>query len=317
MTIKATYQEIEISRIADDDHSYLLTPEVESGNEFPAMDTQSLSRQILLNPPLLQGFDNSFRIIAGHGIFQAYKKANAAGRCPCLVLDGNIDPLELLALALENISRVRKASPVEEVLFLEKAISAAGQDKATGFALPLLNITRRYQPKTLLKLLQLNTRQLSAIHEGELEISTAFTLLEIDPAERDEIFSLIASLRLSASNQRKLLRNSLELAGRYSVTTGELLRDPAILNIALDRSLENHRKTSLIMDWFHTRLFPQLSGAEEKFRRFVESLDLPNDTEVEHAPSFEKDSLTFKCTFRDRQALTDKLPELKKIICNQ
>ena len=82
----------------------------------------------------------------------------------------------------------------------------------------------------------------------------------------------------------------------------------------MDRTLDNPKKTSRIMNWLNKQIFPQLSEAEEDFQKFITQLDLPKNSKISHSPSFEKDSITFSTTFSGKGTFIDKLPKLKEII---
>ena len=175
-------------------------------------------------------------------------------------------------------------------------------------------MTRRYKPYKLLQLLELDDERLAALHENRLEISTAFEILKMEADDRNVLFHAIISLKLSSSNQRKLVRNCQELAKRKNCKMTTIIKDPEMLKILHDHSLDNSKKTSRLMKSLNRQLYPRLLSAEDEFHKFINKLDLPANTEIKHAPSFEKDSITVSITFENKGALTSKLLNLKEII---
>jgi hypothetical protein len=75
------------------------------------------------------------------------------------------------------------------------------------------------------------------------------------------------------------------------------------------------QQSAKLMRWLSGLRYPRLASAEKDYRDFVAGLDLPAGVTLEHAPSFERDTLRLTIEFRNRQALEacrSALPELLK-----
>ena len=66
--------------------------------------------------------------------------------------------------------------------------------------------------------------------------------------------------------------------------------------------------------WLQNECFPQLSLAENDFKRQVARLNLPSSMHIGHTPAFENKELTLSLRFPDWHSLDNALEGINKLI---
>ncbi len=310
MNIKPLYREILLARIDLTDQTFRLAPVENEETEDRSCDF--ITRWAVIHPPILQEKEeDGFIIVTGRQQIIAARGLPDKECCGCLILPSDTPALDLLALALQEILLRRPATPIEKAVCWQKGVTLAGRDRARQEFGALLELSDRMSPAGLEKLLTLDREIQEALHRGSLELKTCFKLLDMAQADRAALFGIIAQLRLSSSNQRKIIELCRELEKREARSIAEILTESECLEIINHAEANPPQKTAMLMNWLTGRCYPRLSEAEAAFRGFVAKLRLPRGVSIEHATSFEKDSLKLAIEFADREQLAEKWP----IIC--
>lgn len=313
MKTNSLYQKIYLNQIDLEDLTFNLTPV--DREEISAQLRDTTSRCGILNPPLLITTENGrFAIVAGRQRLMAARQILADNFCNCLVLPGDTPSAVLLTIALHDILLSRPASPLEKAICWQKAVGFLGRDRATEEFSPQLDLTRQLTPARLEKILTFNDEMQAALHHGSLELKTALKLIELDTTDRHALFQIIKQLRLSSSNQKKLLEHCLELHHRQNRLIGAILAEPDCLEIINHPEANPPQKTAMLMNWLTSLCYPRLTEASKAFRSFVGKLQLPKGVSLEHTPSFEKDNMQMTIDFKDQLQLAEKWPIIRQAL---
>jgi ParB family chromosome partitioning protein len=313
MPLKPIYQEITAGEIDLEDRTFDLTPPglepALPGTIFPA------ATLALLHPPLLLAAPGrKMPAITGRGILSALSPGAAVG---CLVLPAETSRGTILDLALAAILSRRPATPLEQANCWRKAEEWLGSAETRRRFGPYLELSRRYPPPRLTRLLELPEDQAAALQAGRLELGTAFHLLDQDRESRALLFRVIERLRLSSSNQKKLLEICLDLAGRDGTAIAELLTRPAALEILGETLVNPPRQAARMLTWLEELRRPRLTAARRELQAFKASLSLPAGVSLEPSPSFEQDTLRLTVEFRNRAELVKSWSALRKTLPGQ
>ncbi|MFO7607414.1 MAG: hypothetical protein R6W72_14060 [Desulfurivibrionaceae bacterium] len=313
MNIKPLYRKIPLARIDLTDRTFRLAP-VE--NEVAGDRSRDfITRWAVIHPPILQEREeDGFIIVTGRQQIIAARGLPDKEYYGCLILPSDTSSLDLLAMALQEILLSRPATPIEKAVCWRKGVALAGCDRAGQEFGTLLDLSGRMSTAGLEKLLTLEREIQEALHRGSLELKTCFKLLDMLQADRAALFEIIAQLRLSSSNQRRIIELCRELEKREARSIAEILTESECLEIINHAEANPPQKTAMLMNWLKGRCYPRLSEAEAVFRGFVAKLRLPKGVAVEHATSFEKDSLKLAIEFADRDQLAEKWPIISKIL---
>jgi ParB family chromosome partitioning protein len=313
MNIKPLYQKISLVQIDPEDLTFNLAPF--GLEEISDQLRDSISRCGIIHPPLLtpkgQG---KFAIVAGRRRLLAARQVLNNEFCDCLILPVETPPAILLTVALQDILRTRPATPLEKAICWQKAVDFLGKDIAEEKFGPQLELTRQLNPARLEKILTLDSEMQESLHQGGLELKTIFKLIDLDQDDRDALFKIISKLRLSSSNQRKLVDHCLELHRRRNRQIAAILSEAECLEIINHVEANPPQKATMLMNWLTGQCYPRLTEAKKEFRSFVGQLKLPKGVTLEHTPSFEKDNLKMTIDFKDRLQLTEKWPIIRQAI---
>ncbi len=284
-----------------DDQRYSILPN--PAETVPEKLRDSIGRIGILHPPLIieQSRDH-FVIISGRQRLLAAVSLHQKS-CECRVLNETATPVEIFSLLLEESLFTSSFTIVEQALFLKKVLTWISKEEAAQRFLPVMGIPpHTSQLERLLRLTELEEIILTSLQEGNLDSKVAYELQKLSFNNRLALFEIITTLRLSVSNQKKLLLISRELAARQGIQISDLLGEEEIQAI-LNQQGNIPLISKQLFTYLHGRRFPRATEAEEEFTTFVRDLSLPATNTVQHSPFFEKDEVSLTITFADRQTL--------------
>ncbi len=314
---------IQLKNINFTDLSFSLLPEACLEQESQSL-LESINRVGILAPPIIKEGEQNFahRIIAGR---KRLYTASSLGMhsCACLKVPFDLPLPETLDILWEEAIFSHPLSPLEQAMFFEKISRELPAEDIAGRFLPSLGLSpsAEYVNKKL-QLLKLDEPLQTALHQGQLSEQVARRLGGLSFPDRMALFEVIELLKLSVSNQKKLVESCCELAARNRTTVLSILSQPDLAGIInapektskkdpQDRQLTNvPQKANLYMRSIQEKRYPLLSEAENEFRRFLSELTLPPHISISHDPSFERDKLdlTVSCSSRDEvRNLLDKI----------
>jgi len=298
MIVRLQCRDIDPGKIELTNETYLLAPSCPQPDERLISSIKEFG---ILMPPVLLAKNGLFQIITGWRRILASINISRNKNINCLVASSKTSETERLALALEDILFNRTPSPIEMALFMKKMAKHLEPAKIVENFFRKMNLP----PHTVLlseyiSLVELEAPLVQAIHNWRLDARIAFELTQLTMRDRLAIFDLIESLRLSFSNQKKLLIACRELAGRNNTSILAILADNRLMEI-LHHQANVPQKTAMMMNWLENKRFPLLHSAESDFRQFLKKLKLPEMMKLDHSPSFEKDTMTLSITCADRE----------------
>lgn len=308
-----TIKNIDLSQVDFNDLSYAIAPIPES--EIDSTLKASIARHGILHPPIVREINPvSYTIIAGRKRLLAWRSLAKEQTCHCLVISRQIPEFEIFHILLAEIQLVRQLTMVEKALFLQKIAAVAEEKQIVKEFLPRLNLAPDPSVmKQTLRLLELEAPILKGIHQGYVNETVARDFVSLPLQDRSILFEIVASLRLSLSNQKKLLQICRELASRENKSITALLATPEVQAILHHPDANPPQKTKNLMTWLARRHKSRSIHAEEEFNRFVNEIRLPRNVSVAHTPFFEDDAVTLSITFRNRSFLLQAWEKIKHV----
>ena len=165
--------------------------------------------------------------------------------------------------------------------------------------------------KQTIELLNLESQILLGLHRGEIAEAIAQDFLSLSVQDRLILFEIITSLKLSFSNQKKLLFISRELANRENIKLTEIFTDPEVTAILHHQDTNPPQKTKKLMTWLSQKHRPRFTEAEDEFNRFIAEIRLPRNVSVTHTPFFEDDKVALTISFKNRKFLQNAWGKIK------
>ena len=308
-----TIKNIDLSQVDFNDLSYAIAPIPES--EIDSTLKASIARHGILHPPIVREINPvTYTIIAGRKRLLAWRSLAKEQTCHCLVISRQIPEFEIFHILLAEIQLVRQLTMVEKALFLQKIAAVAEEKQIVKEFLPRLNLAPDPSVmKQTLRLLELEAPILKGIHQGYVNETVARDFVTLPLQDRSILFEIVASLRLSLSNQKKLLQICRELASRENKSITALLATPEVHAILHHPDANPPQKTKNLMTWLARRHKSRSIHAEEEFNRFVNEIRLPRNVSVAHTPFFEDDAVTLSITFRNRSFLLQAWEKIKHV----
>ncbi|MFW8601355.1 ParB/RepB/Spo0J family partition protein [Desulfobacterota bacterium M19] len=305
---RLTIKKIPFEQIDFNDKTYHLRPESDSDDAAVNDLASSIKFCGILHPPLvLVKEDKNHTIIAGRRRLSIYRHHAAARSCHCLVVPAAATPMDCWHLFFEEGLQGPTWSLIIKSRFLKKIMTTEGgrEEDALRFMGRLDLPANPHHLKKIIALTELEAPLISAAQQGTISEKTALAMTAMSFRDRLAVFELISSLRLSVSNQRRLIQTCLELCRRESTSIHTVLSSRKIMNILDEQDVSLPRQTVCLMEHLQNRQFPRLSAAQEEFEAWQDRLQLPKWASVSHTPAFEKDQVCLNLDFSSRDRLTE------------
>ncbi len=309
---RLTIKRIPFEQIDFNDKTYHLRPESDSDDAAANDLASSIKLCGILHPPIvLVREDKNYTIIAGRQRLSIYRRHAAAKGCHCLVVPAAAAPLDCWQLFLEEGLLGPAWSLIIKARFLKKIMTTDGvrEEDALGFMGRLDLPANPHHLKKIMALTELEAPLVSAAQQGTISEKTALAMTTMSFRDRLAVFELISALRLSVSNQRRLIQTCLELCRRESTSIHAILSSREVMNILDEQAVSLPQQTNCLMKHLQKRQFPRLSAAEEEFAAWQTRLQLPEWASVSHTPAFEKDRVCLNLDFSNRGRLTEFLQQ--------
>jgi ParB family chromosome partitioning protein len=305
-----TIKNITLLQIDFNDFSYSIHPKTVSDADESLK--QSIARYGILHPPIVRKTaSGSYVIVTGRKRLNVLRSLNIKGT-GCLVIPIEFPEIELFHLLLEETQFIRQLTIAEKAIFLQKLTPIASEQQIVKEFMPRLGLAPDPMArKQILKLLDLDNPILLGLYRGQVTEAVAPALVSLSVEDRSILFEIITSLKLSFSNQKKLLHICRELANREKISVAELLDNSAVQTILHHQDTNPPQKTKKLMIWLAERYKPRFTAAEEDFNHFITAIRLPQNVSVTHTPFFENDAVTLAITFRNRESLQNTWEKIK------
>jgi len=298
-----TTKNIALSQVDFNDYSCSISPEPE--NDSDETLRRSIDRYGILHPPVVREISAGlYGVVTGRKRLLALRTLQKVNTCHCLIVSKRIPKIEIFDILLAEIQLTRQLTITEKAFFLQKIIPLADERQIVKEYLPRLGLAPDlFVLQQTLKLLELEEPVLLGMHQGYVNERVARDFIALPVQDRTILFEIIAALRLSFSNQKKLIHICRELAGRKNKSITALLDNDEVHAILNHQDANPPQKTKNLMVWLAHRQKPRSIQAEEEFSRFVTALRLPGNVSVAHTPFFEDDKVTLSIRFRSLKSL--------------
>jgi ParB-like chromosome segregation protein Spo0J len=305
-----TIKNITLLQVDFNDFSYSINPKPD--NEADETLKRSIERYGLLHPPLvMETVSGPYVIISGRKRLNVLRSLNREETC-CLVIPPGFPENELFQMLLEEAQLVRQLTLAEKAIFLQKLAPLVAEEQIIREFLPRLGLAPDlFALKQILKLLDLENPILLGLYRGEVAEAIAPDLVSLSVMDRSILFEIIIALKLSFSNQKKLLHICRELADRENISIAALLDNSEVQAILHHQDANPPQKIKKLMIWLSERYRPRFTAAEKDFSHFITAIRLPKNVSVTHTPFFEDDAVTLAITFRNRKSLQNAWEKIK------
>jgi len=298
-----TIRNITLSQVDLNDFSYSISPI----HEIEIDDTlkKSITRYGVLHPPIVRENNSGlYSIVAGRKRLYALRSLQKKGTCCCLTLSHQTPEIEVFRILLAEVQLDRQLTIVEKAIFLQKITPIADERQIAKEFMPRLSLASdTFAMQQTRKLLELEDHIILGMHQGYVNQTIAHDFISLSVRDRSTLFEIIASLKPSFSNQKKLIDICRELAGRENTSIAALLDNHEVYAILHHQDANPPQKTKNLMTWLSRKHKPRTLQAEEEFNRFISAIRLPKNVSVAHTPFFEDDAVTLSITFRNRESL--------------
>ena len=309
---------LDISLIDFTDFSYSISP----GREIILDESfaKSIARHGILHPPIVrQVAPDSYVIIAGRKRLLAFRTLFPKEHsCTCLITSTPVPEIDIFSILLEEILISRQLTPIEKAIFLQKIHPLIDEKQIAKEFLPRIGLpSDPFHIRQGVMLLNLEESLIRAIHQGNMNEIVGRDILSISANDRLAFFHIITSLQFSFSNQKKLLNICRELSSRENRSIAAILEDKEVLDILNHQEANPPQKTKNLMIWLSRKHMSRSSQAEDEFKRFISSMQLPHNVSVDHTPFFENYSTTLSITFSNRESVQNAWKTIKDTIRNK
>jgi len=274
---------------------------------------QSIDRVGLVNCPLLIENKNAeLTVIVGYRRIHALKTLGW-DRIPCGVLsESEVSPLECLLLNLYDNLATRKLNEVEKGMVLNRLHSQVPGKEMLEVYMPLLELpSNETTLHFLIKLEQeLDTDIKKYLVQKKISLQTAKMLLKMESDERSHVFNFISNIKFNINQQKQFIDNIIDLAVIENKPAYELLNEPSLKRILINKHSNNPQKAKAILRLLRSRRFPSLVKAEKAFKQKVSSLDLPKSASIHAPPYFEEPHYRLEVLFREGKELRETINRL-------
>ncbi len=279
----------------------------------PGIDELAHSIQMrgIARPPILRETANGYQVVCGHkrvlacvtlgmkkiGALICRKEAFSDERCLWLSLLDNDCPARL--------STVEKAIALSKFSALGYSPERLASHIAPHLELPASeNYIRNY-----LRLLELETDLLHALHERTVGVEQAFCLLDLDPESRSVLFRVLVACRANLNETRELLSLIQDVAALRHVSAPELV-DAEINSTLEDSSIPPRSKLERIRAGLLQARYPRLCGAQSEFEAIARKLSADKGCRIRAPKFFEGDEISVEIRSHSDAGLAETLQRL-------
>jgi hypothetical protein len=247
-----------------------------------------------LSPVILLARGSSFVIVCGFRRIHALQqlgKSEVWARILSSEEDLSIHPFEL-ALR-DNVSH-RQLDPLEKarVIYKLQKLCGISRDLLIKTYLPLLGLASH---KTVLDgynaLHEIHPELRQCLMEGSLTLSSIEVLARLSLEEQSRIAFVMTKIRLSASQQKKVLGLLEDLSGMADARFDVPLDSQEVQTLLTDSQLSPFQKGEKLHEILYCIRNPRLSLAKERFLAQKNLLGLPGSIRISPHPFFETNDI--------------------------
>lgn len=265
----------------------------------------------LLRPlPVMEGATERYQLLGDYHQFNTLRQ-NGEEAVDCQIFPASLPPSTWLSLLILLHQQAGTMSPIFQAWIAARACTLLDEKDQLAL-LGLMGIkSQLYKRNELLALLQLEPSAVLALHQGLLAYKSGKLLALLSRKDQQQVVRVLSAYRLGGSKQQKLLEMVTELVRRENRPAAELLA-AWLPGAGAEANLP--QKAQHLLEHLHRRCCPDREAAEKAFAEFVRSLQPPEGLTIEHALSFEDESLEVRLRFADAEALRHHWPILCSLV---
>jgi hypothetical protein len=149
-----------------------------------------------------------------------------------------------------------------------------------------------------------------SLADGTMPFKTVKALQETDPDSRSILFEWIKDLRFNVNQQGFFIETTVDIAMTEEISIPQLMREPPMLQIRADKTLNNPQKAKRLLAHLRSRRFPLLSRSEKAFEQKISNLGLPDNVKISYPPFFESPDYRLEILFKSGKFLGETIKAL-------
>ena len=269
---------------------------------------QSIERVGLINPPVVRKDpDKGLQIVCGSRRVAALAELSDSS-FPCQIIPAGTGDEECFLLNLYDNASHRVFNPIEKSMAIKGLQRFYPEEKIARDFLPLLDLQpHKTQLEVFKPLCTLEGRIKDAVVAGTIEVRTALELARMDPESRQQVSSLLITLRLSVSKQAALTEYISEIALRENISREDVVNNQQIQSALVDEQLNLPQKAETIIRYLRGRRYPRLTEKERAFKQQLKDCKLPRDVQFTPPPHFEGNRYCLTLHFSSLKQLREQL----------
>jgi ParB family chromosome partitioning protein len=274
---------------------------------------RSIGKVGLIQPPILQEISpRRYRVVCG------FKRVLALGELgyqqfTAALLPEDVRERDAFLINLyENLSQ-RNLNQVETAITIDKLKKYFSLEETQGDFLPLLGLGKSLPLMRVYEsILELGGEIKMGLAEGAITREIVPMLLTFSSHERLILFQFLKRLQLSRSKQVEVVENLYIIKERDAVAVDTILTHEEVEEILSDRKTGLVAQGDRIREYVRKLRYPQLSKAEEDFRKKKNRLELKG-IDLIPPPYFEGEEFRISFSFTTVREYKKKIELLRSI----
>ena len=269
----------------------------------PARLRESLVRFGILDPPWLRKTGGRHIVVDGFKRL-GWAEENGAQGTVCRIFPEDFDAGGLWSLRIEKRLFEQEINLAEKAQIISTLLSVFKPDQIPRLFLSALNVANR--PELLHKWASLwakGPETLEILASGAVAERPAIEVADWDARSRTAVLGVLKTLRCSASIQVEIVEHIDEIAIRDEKVRAEVIETPVAREILESKELNHRQKTLALRELLAELRYPRLSSRQERFRREIQSFELPPRVRIIPPPAFEGNNWRIELSFTGPEEL--------------
>ena len=275
--------------------------------------TQSIKEIGLINTPLFKKNANGkMDVISGYRRIQAIK-ALKWDKIPGRILhESALSSLECLLLNFYDNLSTRRFNIIEKGMLLHRLVEYLPDTDVMNHYMPLIDLPAHEETLRLYIRIEeeLDMKIKKLLASERLTLQAAKMLLEVDPASRSSVYSVLSSLKLNSNQQKQFIDYIIDISYISDTNIPDLIHKGPLKKICSDPKLNSPQKGRALLKYLKEKRLPSLTAAESAFRKMASRLDLPEGVRIKSPRFFEDPHYQLEVSFREGEELKEKVERL-------
>ncbi len=268
--------------------------------------TESIKKVGLLNPIILFGCGDKYKIISGFKRFFAYKHLGYNDIDAFVFKSGSISDLEAFLISIYDNIEIRELNIIEKGNILSKLKKRfnLNDNEIIGEYMPVLQLE---PSKKLLydfiNLCKLDDDLKEHLINRDVPIKVSSLLTSLSDENLKSMSEIITKLNLGANKIKELVAMIDEISKRDDIGIKKLLYDLKVIETLKNEKMTISQKWERIICILKEKRFPTWNDIEKKIIRNISSLNLPPNIHFKFPSYLEGNKYTFELEFSNSNEL--------------